>query len=118
MNISLIITGFFAGIISGMGLGGGIILIPVLTLVLGFSQRASQGMTLFFFIPTAISALIIHIKNKLIEKSVAIRLITGGIFGAISGVLLSEYATDKFLRISFAVLLIISAIYEFKIAKK
>lgn len=60
----LMIAGFLAGVISGMGMGGGIILIPVLTLLLGFDQKQAQGMNLFFFIPTAVLALVVHIKKK------------------------------------------------------
>ena len=65
----LIIAGIISGIISGMGMGGGIILIPVLTIFLGFSQKVAQGITLLYFIPTAVFALIVHIKNKTIENA-------------------------------------------------
>ena len=58
--IYLILAGLVSGIISGMGIGGGIILIPILTIFLGFDQKVAQGITLLYFIPTAIFSLIIN----------------------------------------------------------
>ena len=66
--MALIITGFLSGIIGGMGIGGGTILIPIMTIFLGFDQKTAQAVNLIYFIPTAITALTIHIKNKQIEK--------------------------------------------------
>lgn len=51
-----------------MGIGGGTILIPIMTIFLGFDQKTAQAVNLIYFIPTAITALTIHIKNKQIEK--------------------------------------------------
>ena len=67
--MALIITGFLSGIIGGMGIGGGTILIPIMTIFLGFDQKTAQAVNLIYFIPTAITALTIHIKNKQIEKN-------------------------------------------------
>lgn len=66
--MALIITGFLSGIIGGMGIGGGTILIPIMTIFLGFDQKTAQAVNLIYFIPTALTALTIHIKNKQIEK--------------------------------------------------
>ena len=59
-----ILTGFLSGIISGMGIGGGTILIPALSLFLNINQHTAQGVNLLFFIPTAIVALFIHKKKR------------------------------------------------------
>jgi uncharacterized membrane protein YfcA len=61
--ILYLITGFVAGIISGMGIGGGVVLIPVLTLFLGFEQKIAQGVNLMYFIPTGAAALWVHYKK-------------------------------------------------------
>ncbi|MGN0134608.1 MAG: TSUP family transporter, partial [Anaerotignum sp.] len=55
--------GFFSGIISGMGIGGGTILIPALLFLTGIDQHQAQGVNLIYFIPTAITALITHQKK-------------------------------------------------------
>ena len=77
--MALIITGFLSGIIGGMGIGGGTILIPIMTIFLGFDQKTAQAVNLIYFIPTAITALTIHIKNKQIEKNNLWLLIVFGI---------------------------------------
>ena len=79
--MALIITGFLSGIIGGMGIGGGTILIPIMTIFLGFDQKTAQAVNLIYFIPTAITALTIHIKNKQIEKNNLWLLIVFGIIG-------------------------------------
>ena len=61
--ILLAVVGLLAGIISGMGIGGGTILIPALVMLTDISQQGLQGINLVFFIPTAIIALITHFKN-------------------------------------------------------
>ena len=64
----VIISAFISGIAGGMGIGGGAILIPALIFFSNLSQHVAQSTNLIFFIPTAISALIIHIKNKNIKE--------------------------------------------------
>lgn len=77
------ITGLIAGIISGTGMGGGTILILVLSVFLGVEQHTAQATNLVFFIPTSIFAIIISIKSKLIEKDIGIILAITGVIGAI-----------------------------------
>ena len=62
-----IITGIIAGSVSGLGMGGGTILILVLSNFLGIEQHIAQATNLVFFIPTAISAIIINFRQKLIN---------------------------------------------------
>ncbi len=64
----LIIAGIAGGIIGGMGMGGGTLLIPILTVFLDVNQHLAQWINLVTFIPMSIAALIIHIKNRLVEK--------------------------------------------------
>ena len=66
MNIILILIGVAFGVIGGMGMGGGIIMIPALTLLLGFAQHDAQALNLAVFLPMAIAAIITHLKNTLI----------------------------------------------------
>ena len=63
----LIISGFAGGVIGGMGMGGGTLLIPILTLLLGVEQHLAQGVNLISFIPMSVVALIIHAKNGLVK---------------------------------------------------
>ena len=53
-----LLCGLGASIISAWGVGGGTLLLLVMTLFLGVDQRTAQGINLLFFLPTAISALV------------------------------------------------------------
>ena len=63
----MILASFVGGLIGGMGMGGGTLLIPLLTLFTSLSQQMAQSMNLLSFIPMSIVATVFHIKNKLIE---------------------------------------------------
>mgnify|MGYP000264877496 FL=1 len=57
------LCGLGAAVISAWGVGGGTLLLLVMTLFLGVDQRTAQGINLLFFLPTALSALLCHRKN-------------------------------------------------------
>ena len=110
--IYLIIAGTVSGIISGMGIGGGIILIPVLTIFLGFDQKIAQGITLLYFIPTAIFALIVHIKNKSIDFKVAFKVASTGVISAGIGAYCIKFLPTHILGKIFALFLLIVGIMQ------
>lgn len=63
-ELLLFVIGAAAGVISGMGMGGGTLLIPVLTLLMGIPQRQAQGVNMLSFLPAAAAALYIHKKRE------------------------------------------------------
>ena len=63
-----ILTGFVSGIISGIGMGGGTILILCLSIFLGIKKKIAQGINLVFFIPTSIAAIFVNIKMLLLPQ--------------------------------------------------
>ncbi|MDE7100907.1 MAG: hypothetical protein K2O05_03535, partial [Anaeroplasmataceae bacterium] len=63
-----LIVGLLAGVTASMGLGGGFILMIYLTTIAGIDQIDAQGINLIFFLPIALISIIMHIKNKLIDK--------------------------------------------------
>ncbi len=101
-----ILIGFLTGILASMGLGGGFILVVWLTMFADVSQKAAQGINLLFFLPIAFISLIIHLKNKLIDKTLVKKLIFGGILGAVIGTFAVRYLSNDFLRILFALFLL------------
>lgn len=108
-----IILGFVSGMISGMGMGGGTILIPGLVLFAGIEQKTAQGINLLYFMPSAVAALVLHIKNKHIQKSFLVLLIGGGLLGACLGSYLAVRFSNELLRKIFAVFLTVIGLYEF-----
>ena len=66
-----VIIGMFSGIFSGVGMGGGTILIFLLTMFAGLEQHIAQATNLIYFIPTAISAIIVNYRDKTIDTKLA-----------------------------------------------
>lgn len=110
--IGVIIAGFFSGIISGMGIGGGAILIPALLLISDISQKTAQGINLVYFIPTAICALIVHIRKKNVEIKTALIIGAFGVFGSLLGAWCASLFSDGTLRKIFGVFLAAIGVYE------
>jgi len=108
----LLIIGLAAGIISGMGIGGGTVLIPALVIFFKPEQHIAQSVNLIFFIPTAVVALIIHIRNKRIDFKTAIPAIISGLAGAYLGSRLAISLQGPVLKKWFAVFLFILGCYE------
>lgn len=108
----LFLIGLASGIISGMGIGGGAILIPALVIFMKPEQHIAQSVNLLFFIPTAIIALIIHIKNKRVNFKMAVPIILAGLIGAFLGSKLALALPGQLLKRWFGVFLLCMGIYE------
>ena len=67
-TFALIAIGVVGGILGGMGLGGGTLLIPLMTLFAGVPQKTAAAINLIGFVPMAAIALIAHAKNGLLQK--------------------------------------------------
>lgn len=107
-----ILFGIISGIVASLGMGGGTILILLLSLFTDFDQHIAQGTNLIFFIPTAITSGIINSKRKLLDKKIIIKYsILGGI-GAIGGSILSSKIKSNSLRKFFGYFLLLIAFYE------
>ncbi len=92
-------AGFAAGLLGGMGMGGGTILIPVLTILLGVGQHYAQAANVISFLPMAAFALPQHKKQgllrtqglaKVIIPAVIATVLTGLIMAALSGEMLKK----------------------------
>ncbi|NLJ40555.1 MAG: sulfite exporter TauE/SafE family protein [Clostridiales bacterium] len=108
----LIIIGLASGIISGMGMGGGTILIPALIFFTGIPQHLAQSINLSVFFPTSIVALWIHIKNKHVRYKLAFKIIATGVAGALIGSKLAVSISTHILRRLFGIFILAMGIYE------
>jgi len=109
----LSIIGLISGIISGMGIGGGTVLIPALIFFTSLNQHQAQGVNLFTFIPIASVAVITHFKNKNIEVKIWLPLTITGLIGAFFGAKLALNISSNILRRMFGFFLFGMAIYQF-----
>ncbi len=107
-----ILIGVVAGIVSGTGMGGGTILIFLLSFMLGVEQHIAQATNLIFFIPTAIVAISVNLKNKNIDTKLAILISVFGILGAIIGANISVHIDVSILKKCFGIFLAIVTLNE------
>lgn len=109
----LFLIGFVSGIISGMGIGGGTILIPALVFLVGTDQHIAQSINLASFLPTAAVAIFIHAKNKNIKFKIALSIVIFGIIGAIIGSKMAVALSSNTLKRCFGIFLLFMGVYEF-----
>lgn len=114
-----ILFGFMAGIFGGLGMGGGTLLIPLLTIFLGFEQKLCQGINLVSFLVMALFSLIIHYKNGFIQTKGILPLIFAGVVFSVIGSFIAVHAPSKVLKIAFGTFLcVLSVIETIKAIKK
>ena len=113
MNIVWLgLAGIVSGVVGGMGMGGGTLLIPILTIFLGFAQKNAQGINLIAFIPMSLVALVIHMKNKLVDFRVGIPIICSGLLFSVGGSYLASLLNNDILKKIFAVFLLLVGVYQ------
>ncbi len=113
MNIFLfIISGLLGGILGGMGMGGGTLLIPILTIFLGINQHTAQAVNLIAFIPMAIISIVIHLKNKLIKFDRILFIIIPGLITCAVGSYIAKIIEGETLSKIFGLFLIILSIFQ------
>ena len=108
----MILAAFVAGLAASLGIGGGMILMIFLTVFGGYSQLEAQGLNLLFFLPIAITSVILHSKNHLIDKKVIYPTVVTGVIGAVAGTLLAHYIANENMRLLFAAFLLFVGISE------
>ena len=109
----LILLGFAGGILGSMiGLGGGIIVVPVLTF-LGFSPTAAASNSLFAAFSNAVASTISYHRQKRIEYSLGLKLGLLSIPGTVLGAVISSDVAPEIFKVLFGLVLIASAAYIF-----
>ncbi len=111
-----VVAGIVSGVVAGMGMGGGTLLIPILTIFFSVAQATAQGINLFAFLPCAVVSLIIHIKNKLVDFKVGLLIIASGLISSILGSILAVNTTNKTLKILFGIFLLLIGVYQGTVA--
>ena len=113
-----LLLGFLGGIPAGMGMGGGTVTIPLLTLVRGVEQKIAQCANLFSFLPMSIGALKTHRDNGLLKTEGVGFIILPALLFSIVGSQIAAGTKDGTLAKAFGVFLIGLAIVGFLREKK
>ena len=111
-----ILVGFVVGILIGMtGVGGGVLMLPILIFGLGYSPIVAVGSDALFQFFTKIPAGLLHLKNGTVRRKVVLALAAGSIPGSYGGVKLLMYirlvygstSLNVFIKMAVGVLLIV-----------
>ena len=99
----LVVFGLFAGATAGLlGVGGGILIVPFLTLVVDMPQHAAEATSLLVVLPTAVVASAVLHRRGVGDLWSALRFGAFGALGAAAGALLALQLSGQTLRIVFA----------------
>lgn len=110
-DLWLLPLGFAAGVLGSMiGLGGGLVVVPVLSFF-GFSPALAASNSLFAAFSNAVASTISYAKQKRIEYSLGLKLGLLSIPGTILGALISDQITPSLFKILFGILLVASSVY-------
>ena len=109
--LRVVLVGLVAGFLSGLfGVGGGILIVPSLVLLLGFSQRLAHGTSLAAVLPIAIASLTTYAFEDKVDWKVGALLAVGAVVGAVVGTHILHRLPHDTLAIAFAVLLVATAV--------
>ena len=108
----LVLVGFVGGIVSGaLGVGSGIIFVPVLVIAFLLPQKAAQGTALAVMVPMALLGAIRYWRNPAIDVNLNLvgLLAVGSLVGVLIGTEIANQLPGHWLRKGFAVLMIVAA---------
>jgi uncharacterized membrane protein YfcA len=108
--IGAIAIGFVAGAAAGMlGIGGGTLFVPALSLLLGLSHVAAEATSLVAIVPVAIVGAWRQARYGNLRVADAALLGALGVPGALGGVAIANVVPERALKLGFAALLLIAA---------
>jgi uncharacterized membrane protein YfcA len=112
--VGIFFTAVFCGIAAGLvGIGGGVLLVPLLALLFGFSQHKAQGTSLVALIPpTGLLAFLVYWKAGYVNWHTGVLLIPGVFLGGILGGILARQLNPRRMRQVFAALMFLLGAWQ------
>ena len=109
-DVLVILGGFGAGFVSGtIGIGGGLLFVPTMTVGLRLSQAVAQGTSLVAIVPTAIVGGVTHLRQGNVLREPALAMGGGGVVGAVIGALVAVEVPGPLLARIWGAFLVFSA---------
>lgn len=111
-SVAYMLTGLLAGILSGLfGIGGGVVIIPILVLLFGMSQHLAQGTTLALFVPPiGLLAAWTYYREGLVDLKVAGLICIGFFVGGFLGAKLATFFSGILLKRLFGCIMLLIAL--------
>ncbi len=107
-----IIVGAVLGFLSGLGVGGGSLLILWLTLIANVPQEIARSINLMFFLPTALISSLFRWKKGNLQIKKILPAMVGGVVAAVLFTWLSRHISSDALKAPFGVLLLVTGARE------
>ena len=107
-----VIVGSVLGFLTGMGVGGGSLLILWLTLALGFDPAAARGINLLFFLPAAAISCALRRRQGDLNLRLCLPAMISGCAAAVLGSLIAASVDTSVLRKPFGILLLMTGLRE------
>ena len=108
-----LLAGLAGGILGGMGMGGGTVLIPILTMFCGVPQHLAQSVNLLSFLPMAAVSLRVHAGNALLDtENILWMIVPATLLSVLGGILVQGVAAGT-LRVGFGAFLCLLSVYQF-----
>ncbi len=108
----LLLIGLVAGMFSGLiGIGGGVIIVPALVFLLGYSQHTAQGTTLALLVPPiGLAAALVYWRQGAVDLRAAAFICAGFIGGSLAGARFATQLSDATLERIFGIALLLIAL--------
>lgn len=106
MVILYLIFGIIGGLLGGMGMGGGTLLIPLLSLGLNVNQQTAQLINMLSFIPMSFLTLIVHARNGYVVKNKLIFIVIPAVLFAVVGSIFAAKTDTEILKKAFGAFLV------------
>ena len=119
--IFYLLAGFVSGLLGGMGMGGGTVLIPVLTLFFGVEQHIAQATNLIAFLPMAAFSLNVHKKKGLLKTDGVWWIVVPALLTSVAGGFVAAVLSAGILRKLFGAILVflaVKGIFAIKVTPK
>ena len=113
-----ILMGTVLGILTGLGIGGGSLLMLYLTLWLRLDPVTARGINLLFFLPSAVVACCFRRKQGVLNWKKLLSAMTAGCAAAVLGITLSAWLPLGLLKKLFGGLLLITGVKELRYGSK
>lgn len=105
-----ILSGFGVGLLGGMvGIGGGVVLVPLLVFGFGFSQHLAQGTSLAALVPTSMVGAITHLRERHMDVTAAAIMGAAGVLGVVAAALVAQRLPADALQRLFGIMLLFAA---------
>jgi uncharacterized membrane protein YfcA len=115
LTLIILVGSYFAGLLGSLtGLGGGVVIIPLLTLLLGVDIHYAIGASLVSVIATSSGSAAAYVKEGITNIRLGMFLEIATTAGAMVGALVAVYIPTNFIAILFGVILILSAIMSLR----